>query len=64
MECYLAIKSNKNGSFVEIWMDIETFIQSEVRKRKTNTVYLCLSAKIHRLTEARLGHQNCPWAYE
>ena len=39
MEYYLAIKSNKNGSFVETWMDVETFIHSEVRKRKTNTVY-------------------------
>ena len=27
------------GSFVEMWMDLETVIQSEVRKRKTNIVY-------------------------
>ena len=36
MEYYSAIKRNKIGSFVETWMDLETVIQSEVRKRKTN----------------------------
>ena len=39
MEYYSAIKRNKIGSFVEMWMDLETVIQSEVRKRKTNIVY-------------------------
>ena len=37
MEYYSAIKRNKIGSFVEIWMDLETVIQSEVRKRKANS---------------------------
>ena len=36
MEYYSAIKRNKIGSFVETWIDLETVIQSEVRKRKTN----------------------------
>ena len=39
MEYYSAIKRNGIGSFVETWMDLETVIQSEVRKRKTNIVY-------------------------
>ena len=39
MEYYSAIKRNKIASFVEAWMDLETVIQSEVRKRKTNIVY-------------------------
>ena len=39
MEYYSAIKMNKIGSFVEMWMDLESVIQSEVRKRKTNIVY-------------------------
>ena len=39
MECYSAIKRNETGSFVETWMDLETVIQSEVRKRKTDIVY-------------------------
>ena len=39
MEYYSAIKRNETGSFLEMWMDLEIVIQSEVRKRKTNTVY-------------------------
>ena len=39
MEYYSAIKRNEIESFAETWMDLETVIQSEVRKRKTNTVY-------------------------
>ena len=37
-EYYSAIKLNVIGSFVVTWMDLETLIQSEVRKRKTNIV--------------------------
>ena len=39
MEYYSAIKRNEIGSFVETWMDLESVIQSEVRKRKTNIIY-------------------------
>ena len=39
MEYYSAIKRKETGSFVEMWMDLESVIQSEVRKRKTNIVY-------------------------
>ena len=39
MEYYSAIKRNKIELFVVRWMDLESVIQSEVRKRKTNTVY-------------------------
>ena len=39
MEYYSAIKRNEIRSFVETWMDLETVIQSEVRKRKTNIVW-------------------------
>ena len=38
-EYYSAIKRYEIGSFVETWMDLETVIQSEVRKRKTTIVY-------------------------
>ena len=38
MEYYLAIKRNKTELFVVRWMDLESVIQSEVRKRKTNTI--------------------------
>ena len=36
----LSLKRNETESFVETWMDLETVIQSEVRKRKTNIIYL------------------------
>ena len=37
-EYYSAIKRNEIELFVVKWMDLESVIQSEVRKRKTNTV--------------------------
>ena len=40
MEYYSAIKKkNKSESVLVRWMNPETVLQSEVRKRKTNTVY-------------------------
>ena len=38
MEYYSAIKRNKIELFVVRWMDLESVTQSEVRKRKRNTV--------------------------
>ena len=38
MEYYSAIKRNEIELFVVRWMDLEFVIQSEVGKRKTNTV--------------------------
>ena len=38
MEYYSAIKRNKSGSFVEMWMDLENIIFSEVRQRRTNII--------------------------
>ena len=34
MEYYSAIKRNEIGSFVEIWMDLESVIQSEVKSER------------------------------
>ena len=34
MEYYLAIKRNEIVSFVEMWMDLETVIQSEVKSER------------------------------
>ena len=36
----LAIKRNETVSFVVIWMNLESVIQSEVRKRKTNIILM------------------------
>ena len=38
VEYYSVIKGNQIELFVVRWMDLETVIQSEVRKRKTNTI--------------------------
>ena len=40
MENCSSIKSNKTGSFVVMWMSIESVIQSKIsQKRKTNIIY-------------------------
>ena len=39
MEYYSAIKRNEIGSFVEMWMDLGTVIQSEVSQKEKNIVY-------------------------
>ena len=39
MDYYSALKRNNIGSFVEMRIDLEPVIQSEVRKRKTDIVY-------------------------
>ena len=36
MEYYSAIKRDEIGSFVEMWMDLETVIQSEIRQKEKN----------------------------
>ena len=36
MEYYSAIKRNEMGSFVEMWMDLETVIQSEISQKEKN----------------------------
>ena len=38
MKYYSAIRKNEIMPFAATWMDLETVIQSEVRKRKTNTI--------------------------
>ena len=38
VEYYSAIKRNETALFVMRWMDLESVIQNEVRKRKKNTV--------------------------
>ena len=38
---FFSIKKNETESFVEMWMDLESVIQSEViRKRHTNILYV------------------------
>ena len=41
MEYYLAIKRNKIGSFVVMWMDLESIIQCEVSQKEKNIINEC-----------------------
>ena len=41
MEYYSAIKRNEIGSFVEMWMDLESVIQSEVSQKEKNISHTC-----------------------
>ena len=36
----LAIKRNKTVPFAEMWMDLETVIQSEVSQKEKNILYI------------------------
>ena len=40
MEYYSVIKKNEIGSFVEMWMDLESVIQSEVSQKEKNKYYI------------------------
>ena len=40
MEYYSAMEKNEIGSFVEMWMDLETVIQSEVNKKEKNKYHI------------------------
>ena len=37
---YSAIKRNEIGSFVEMWMDLESVIQSEVSQKEENKYHI------------------------
>ena len=40
VEYYSAIKRNEIGSFVEMWMHLETVIQSEVSQKEKNEYHM------------------------
>ena len=40
VEYYSAIKRNETGSFAEMWMDLETVIQSEVSQKENIHCFL------------------------
>ena len=42
MDYYSAIKRNEIGSFVEMWMDLETVIQSEVSQKEKNKYHILM----------------------
>ena len=42
MKYYSVIKRNEIGSFVEMWMDLETCIQSELSQKKKNKYHILM----------------------
>ena len=42
MEYYLAIKRKEIESFVEMWMDLESVIQSEVSQKEKNKYHILM----------------------
>ena len=42
MEYYSAIKGNEIGSFVKMWMDLETIVQSEVSQKEKNKYHVLM----------------------
>ena len=42
MEYYSAIKRNEIGSFLEMWMDPESVIQSEVSQKEKNKYHILM----------------------
>ena len=42
MEYYTAVKRNETGSFVEVWMDLETVIQSEESQKEKNKYHILM----------------------
>ena len=40
MERYSVIKKTKIGSFVEMWMDLDPFIQNEVSQREKQILHI------------------------
>ena len=49
MAYYSAIKKNEIVPFAEMWMDLETVIQSEVRKKKQ--IYLCMYIESRKMVQ-------------
>ena len=68
MEYYSAIKKNEMLSFVATWMNSEIIIPSEVRQKKTNSMWYHLyveSKKIQMnlLTKHKYTHKHTKQAY-
>ena len=56
MEYYSAIKKNEIGSFVEMWMDLQTVIQSEVCQIVLNIFKCPFLISALNLSEPELNH--------
>ena len=56
MEYYSAIKRNKTGSFVAMWMNLESVIQSKEKRKETNKY--CILTYIYGIQRYDTDEQN------
>ena len=54
----LATRKNETGSFVEMWMDLETIIQGEVSQKEKNKY--CILTHICGIQKNAMSHQESP----
>ena len=47
MQYYSDIKRNKNGSFIVMWMKLESVIQSEVSQKEKNKFHILMHIYIY-----------------
>ena len=66
MEYYSAIKRNEIGSFAEMWMNLETVIQSEVTQKEKNKyrilTHICGPRKMVQMNQfagQKIGRASC-----
>ena len=58
MEYQSVRKRNEIGSFVEMWMDVETVILSEVSQRKTKKVYLYMYVESRKMIQMNVSAEQ------
>ena len=54
MEYYSAIKRNEIGSFAEMWMDLESVIQSEGSQKEKNRYHILTYMESRKLVQMNL----------
>ena len=62
MEYYSAIKRNEIGSFVEMWVNLEAVIQSEVSQKEKNKY--CILTRIYVESRKIVQMNLFPWQEE
>ena len=55
MECYSAIKRDEIESFVEMWVDLVSVIQSEVSQREKQILYISVVGDSLEFNQANQG---------
>ena len=59
MEYYSAIKRNKTGSFVAMWMNLESVIQSKEKRKETNKYCILTYIYVYPFSPKLPSLQDC-----